>query len=540
MASDANGNSYLLSKIHGKEIYIGSTSIPDATGYEAGTITMLSSLDRNGNYHWRKVIGGAATDPKEVKVMKDRVYMMGAVASAPGKKAYYDGDFTSQEYISSLSLTCYDTSGNFKWVVRPDSITDGTLPYKPISFDVDESGNTYLLVTMPPGSKIMGSSMSIPSTVPYKGSGFYVLKYNPSGTLLSVTMLKDFSFAKGNQAGVERFRFTLNKLTNQYYVYGTIVPNLNTDTLYIKSAMMKNAMFFATFENDGTYKWDIRDDRTTVVGGGLWGAKVDPAGNIILGGASVNDVTFNGYKFINLMSPSSASTGIAFIMKMSNTGSLIWCKCGGGFGKLSPLLGACSPAINHRFVTIGGVSGQKVYFGETKDSILVNLTGQDGWYAIVDINTGKTVRMGAARGDGFSDGITTMSFSGDDLLIGGYFEGTKLTIDSSAVSVGPAKNGTDLFVAKMSTSGLVSIEEKSANMVNIKIYPNPANDVLNIEDLQAETEVRLYSMSGQQVYSGVSAGNLHQLNVASLAPGMYVLQLRDKNGEVYSAKIIKQ
>jgi hypothetical protein len=351
-------------------------------------------------------------------------------------------------------------------------------------------------------------------------------------------MLKDFCFSKGTQGGVDRFKFTLNKATNQYYVYGVAAPNIFFDTLYIKSSMMKNALFFAAFENDGTYTWDKRDDQTTAGNIGLRRAVVDGSGNIILGGSAYNDLTFNTHKFLNPLS-TLAVVGIPFIMKMTNTGALIWCKEGGvnGVGTFNITYDI---SANSRYVAIGGVSGKSVFFGETKDSVFVNNSGQDGWYAVVDINSGKTLKLGAARGNGFSDAIRALSFSGDDLYLGGNFENTKMIFDSSAVSVGPAKNGTDLFVAKMSTSGLVSIEEKSANLVNIKIYPNPANDVLNIEDLQAETEVRLYSMSGQQVYTGVSAGNLHQLNVASLAPGMYILQLRDKDGEVYSAKVLKQ
>jgi hypothetical protein len=132
-----------------------------------------------------------------------------------------------------------------------------------------------------------------------------------------------------------------------------------------------------------------------------------------------------------------------------------------------------------------------------------------------------------------------LSFSGDDLYIGGDFENTLMVIDSSAVSVGPAKSGTDLFVAKMSTSGLLSIEAPSVNRVAVLVYPNPTNDVLYLDRMQEGTVVEVFSLNGQQVYSGVSNGMLHEIMVASWAPGMYVLRLRDQSGEVYHTNIIK-
>ena len=537
LATDANGNSYLLSKIHSKEIYVGSTSIPDGQGYEPGTLTMLSSLDKNGKHRWSKVIGGAATDPKEIKIVKDRVYMMGAVASAPGYKAYYDVDFTTQEYISSMSLTCYDTSGGFKWVARPDSNIDGTKPYKAISFDVDESGNSFVLVTMAPGSKIIGSSMSIPTTAPYKGYGFYVLKYNPSGSLLSVTMLKDFCYAQGNQNTVSTFRFTLNKLTNQYYVYGVGSPELYTDTLYIKSAMMENALFFAAFDNDGTYKWDKRDDVATGGNIGIRRAFIDAGGNIIIGGSASKDRTFNGHKFDNPFLTSTAP-GIPFIMKMSNTGSLIWCKSGGGTGSTQAAI-TFGFAANAKYSAVCGFSGLNFFFGDPKDSIKINTSTQDGFYAIVDNNTGKMLKTGAARGVGFYNAIRAMSFSGDDFYIGGNFEASSMTMDSSSVSVGPAKSGTDLFVAKMSTNSL-SIEDKTSNLVNIKIYPNPANDVVNIRGAAIGSTVALYDMQGRMLKREVIKTKDASINLQELAKGNYLLKISTKEGVEGSAKVLKE
>jgi hypothetical protein len=398
LATDANGNTYLLSHIHEKEIYVGSTALPDGMGLAGSTMTLISSLDKDGNYRWSKVIGGANTEAKEVKVVKNNVYLFGSVYTLPPYKAYYDKDYTTpSDYYSNISLLCYDTSGNFQWVVRPDSIiaTMDNSFYRPISFDVDDAGNSYMLVTMPPDSKIIGSSMRIPATAPYVGYGFYVLKYNPTGSLVSVTMLKDFCYTKGTSGGVVDYKFTYNQISNEYYVYGVKVQLPKFDTLYINNAMLRNGMFFTAFGSDGTYKWDIRDDKEIFESVGIQKAQIDASGNIIIGGAGSKGRTFNGYKFENLVLI-DGTAAIPFIMKMRPSGSLIWCKTGGCFGGVTQFLGTFGMAMNAKHIAIGGVSGQRVFFGEPKDSIYINSHGQDGWFAVVDINSGKTVKMGAA------------------------------------------------------------------------------------------------------------------------------------------------
>ena len=58
----------------------------------------------------------------------------------------------------------------------------------------------------------------------------------------------------------------------------------------------------------------------------------------------------------------------------------------------------------------------------------------------------------------------------------------------------------------------------------ISIYPNPANNVLNIEAGDAEFEYQLFNGMGQKVVSGTAQG-IQQLNVSNLAKGIYFLHL---------------
>jgi hypothetical protein len=59
----------------------------------------------------------------------------------------------------------------------------------------------------------------------------------------------------------------------------------------------------------------------------------------------------------------------------------------------------------------------------------------------------------------------------------------------------------------------------------IQLYPNPANDVLNIQSSSALTgEYTLYNASGREVLRGTFTGALTKIDVRNIAPGTYTLQ----------------
>lgn len=78
----------------------------------------------------------------------------------------------------------------------------------------------------------------------------------------------------------------------------------------------------------------------------------------------------------------------------------------------------------------------------------------------------------------------------------------------------------------------------------IKIYPNPANDVINIKgmrNLYKPLKVQLYDMSGIMVKEEVSNRNEFTVNISSLRPGLYVMKLLNGyNVELKVQKIFKQ
>ena len=74
------------------------------------------------------------------------------------------------------------------------------------------------------------------------------------------------------------------------------------------------------------------------------------------------------------------------------------------------------------------------------------------------------------------------------------------------------------------------IENKS-----VTVYPNPANEVLNIELGDSQSDVMIYNSLGQVVRCYENMSGDMQINVADLNAGMYFVKA---NGEI--TKVVKR
>ena len=72
---------------------------------------------------------------------------------------------------------------------------------------------------------------------------------------------------------------------------------------------------------------------------------------------------------------------------------------------------------------------------------------------------------------------------------------------------------------------------------NLKVYPNPATDIVNISAKRKIENITVMDMTGKKVQS-FKAGN--QINVSSLAKGTYILQVYYGEGAVENTKLIKK
>ncbi|TRW22122.1 T9SS type A sorting domain-containing protein [Flavobacterium zepuense] len=94
---------------------------------------------------------------------------------------------------------------------------------------------------------------------------------------------------------------------------------------------------------------------------------------------------------------------------------------------------------------------------------------------------------------------------------------------------------SDYFgIAASQTTGTGSFAFNS-----LKVYPNPANSVINIANNTAISQITVTNLLGQTVLKQTASENNVQVNISALAAGTYILQLQAENATA-TIKVIKQ
>ena len=153
------------------------------------------------------------------------------------------------------------------------------------------------------------------------------------------------------------------------------------------------------------------------------------------------------------------------------------------------------------------------------------------------------------------DAQYTFELKGQQLFGGGYAEAsyevrdgklytTKLIEDKAihktvyikAINASSGNSYEKKFDLQLYTSGS-GIDEVLAE--GVKLYPVPADDVLNLETPEAEGRYVVYSVAGTQLLRGQVSDTLTTIDVSGLSRGSYMLQYSTAQGVVNKAFIVK-
>lgn len=98
------------------------------------------------------------------------------------------------------------------------------------------------------------------------------------------------------------------------------------------------------------------------------------------------------------------------------------------------------------------------------------------------------------------------------------------------------------FVSQYDINGLIgcvtnSLIEHSISLENFSVYPNPVNSQLTIDiGLLEEKEFRVYNPIGELVLSGVLNAPISTIDLSSLAPNVYILNIENQSIRLIKTK----
>lgn len=104
----------------------------------------------------------------------------------------------------------------------------------------------------------------------------------------------------------------------------------------------------------------------------------------------------------------------------------------------------------------------------------------------------------------------------------------------------PFLKGTPMIRPVIGAPIPVPVDIADQNVAGINVYPNPATTILNVilPDGNGVANCRIFDTFGRLVDNRRGDGNT--LNVSHLAPGLYILQITDNTGRVFTQKFMKE
>ena len=99
------------------------------------------------------------------------------------------------------------------------------------------------------------------------------------------------------------------------------------------------------------------------------------------------------------------------------------------------------------------------------------------------------------------------------------------------------KNSEDIYWLMIDDLEIVAGVGVEDHQTVVNVYPNPANNMININASDVIDNLVMVNMAGQVVYTETISANNAQVNVSSLASGIYFVKVNTANGESFTKKI---
>ena len=542
-----------------------------------GNDIFLFSTDCEGQVLWSQAIGGEHYDRAYNLVLdsNNNVYIGAYVTGGSSYNIHFSpntaDDITpfpaNMDAHKRIYLVKYGSNGVFQGKKALQGTVSGSIDREAQIFDLvmDSQNKLHFIVGLLAGTHL-DNQVTVPSQYVYDPSTW---TYNFQYRLVQYDTNLDYEGSMVlpiDPTSIIEFgttRFTYDETLNRYYIAGmrSIENSPPAPLIYNGDPFVERSFILAINGSNGNEVWrrEIYADPT-----GAGGLADNRFNSLIIDDNS--DVYFGGRVFqsanaqypIKIYDPINTNihpylftptTNYALPMKikMNSDGDTQWVQATAAHDSF---ISASGPrrgkgiALNGSEVAFGVQGGADTWgtiniarpLGASfqPDPVLVRLNKQTG--AVINVHdiqgeAVSTKQMTAVATDNDGNYITAGTFNAN------LFMNNTLGI-TPLVSTGQA----DFFVAKLGATPCgTPVSTDKFNKLNVNEYPNPTNDVVNIETEEKLTTYKVFNESAQQIMGrGQIYEGKYQINLEGLPSGVYFILIKTETGKATTLKVIKK
>jgi len=519
-ATDLDGNVFLIGNFNSESIVVGGNTLSNDGATNTGEVYIVK-FDPEGNILWVKKEGGPSFD-SVTSVATDSSGNV-IVAGSFNYSITFDNTVLSHNSTGTF-VAKYNPDGDLIWARSYSGQTDMYSVYR---IKTDAAHNVYMTgffitPTVSFGEQLLINENFAPETA---NGTVFVAKFDPDGNPV---------WAKNAQrTGVCNFHNISSDLAIDGNGNVFIGGYFFTDTIQFDGFSIQNPHFGQPFPNVFMAKYDAFgncDWARSVIPGGfqnnyIFSVNADTAGNAYFGGTFTSTVTIDD---VTLTASSSGSK--MFVLKLDESGNLIWAKTAASNGYSGVDCADVDPDGN---VYVGGTfNGPSIDFGSGN----VNVEDQSGnlFVAKYAAENGDVSWVRLAGPTNINNRTSISVGNQDEIFVGGYFYSQLINFGNLTLQKTQTTD-YNIFVTKLQHTPLASPTFSSGEF---KVCPNPMQDFVQISQLQGTNAFAFYDEIGRLVTSGILTEEIEVLSTQNLVPGVYFLKISNENG-VAVKKLLK-
>ena len=588
IACDKWGNTYVTGRAYQFGMQVDGHN---HSGFGYADI-IIASFSCDGSYRWSKVLGadvgdyacGLAVDTLGGVYVSFSLFITDGLPYT----GHIDNDTSLTNINKSMMLVKFDTLGSYQWLrmPQPDSTSSTTIAnVRVLGLDVSEGGDIYWLCKLIPASYADGTYIAT-------SSGIYILRYNAQGlwqgafqldmnatgmALIGFKFKKDHSNGRLYVGGNIPFTATVT-------IGGSNIANSMYAAAFNSQGQHLWTQQSAINGNSGFYARPAIDDSGYVYFGGISSHGDAFAGynvvNILSSFSSALPFIIKLDSLGNLKWANNASVydGTYCYGLTANEHEVV---VAGTYGSMLKWNGYAGPHPTHMTGQGGDIFLTRFnkYTGAViKNDTMASGNGTDEFpTALATASDGGVIVGGQFPGTLFAGVADTLYMMGGetDFFVAKYgypcgcvppasdfnYSGTSWTVSFSYAGTGQYDSLRWYFgdgststqtnpVHTYSSGGNYTVCVTAYNLCDssqhceniqvtvgvhavagvddISVYPNPTKELLHLKGLMETTSYRLLTVTGAVMQQGVLPPKNNGISTAELAPGMYLLELNNK------------